>query len=159
MRGAMYTDGSLSTWTRRNDVRSPATFSGLCVILGTAFVFAGGDLAAQNTVLSRKPATFQGEIVDLTCYRTKGISTGTGAEHIACAKECAGKGLPLGILTDGEGVFRIVGGDWEKNHYAKLLPFVGQWVEVKGAEVQISNNYDVRTFELETIVPSHKDSK
>lgn len=120
-------------------------------------MFGAGSLSAQNLVLSRKPATtFQGEIVDLICYSEKGARAGTGAAHIACAKECAAKGRPFGILTDGEGVFRLIGGDWEKNNYAKLLPYVGQWVTVNGAEVQLSNNYAVRTFELEKLTPTKR---
>jgi hypothetical protein len=35
--------------------------------------------------------------------------------------------------------------------YAKVLPFIGQQVEITGTEVTLSNNYDVRSFEPQSI--------
>ena len=35
--------------------------------------------------------------------------------------------------------------------YAKVLPYLGQQVEITGTEVTLSNNYDVRSFELQSI--------
>ena len=37
------------------------------------------------------------------------------------------------------------------NKYAKVLPFIGQQVEITGTEVTLSNNYDVRSFDLQTV--------
>ena len=37
------------------------------------------------------------------------------------------------------------------NKYAKLAPFIGQRVDMSGAEVAISNNYDYKSFEAEKI--------
>lgn len=129
----------------------------LRIAMGTVVVLGVVPLSAQNPIIRRDPAiTLRGEIVDITCYRAKGISGGTGAAHIACAKECAAKGRPFGILTDGEGVFKLIGGDWDKNNYAKLLPHIGQWVEIRGAEVLLSNSYDVRSFEVEKLTPSKR---
>lgn len=125
--------------------------------VGTLIALGVVPLSAQNPVIRREPpSTMRGEIVDISCYRAKGVSGGTGAAHIACAKECAAKGRQFGILTDGEGVFRLMGGDWEKNNYANLLPHIGQWVEIRGAEVLLSNSYDVRTFEIEKLTPSKR---
>ena len=33
----------------------------------------------------------------------------------------------------------------------KLMPYLGQQVEVTGTEVTLSNNYDARSFDLQTI--------
>jgi hypothetical protein len=32
-----------------------------------------------------------------------------------------------------------------------MLPYVGQTVEITGTEVTLSNNYDVRSFDVKTI--------
>ena len=38
-----------------------------------------------------------------------------------------------------------------QDKYAKLLPYLGQTVEITGTEVTLSNNYDVRSFDLQTV--------
>ena len=68
-----------------------------------------------------------------------------------CAKICIlQKDGAVGILTDGDGLFRIWGSA-AQNKYAKLMPFMGQTVEITGTEVTLSNNYDVRSFDLQNI--------
>ena len=97
------------------------------------------------------PLSFTGEIVDISCYKSKGVAGGTGAAHVDCAKICVlQKDAAVGILTDGDGLFRIWGSA-AQNKYAKVVPFIGQAVEITGTEVTLSNNYDVRSFDLQTI--------
>jgi hypothetical protein len=50
---------------------------------------------------------------------------------VACALDFAKQGRPLGLLTDGDGLFKFVG-DYTDNKNAKLIPFVGKQVQVKG---------------------------
>lgn len=121
----------------------------LLVALGVVF---GASLGAQEPVIKRsQPLTMTGEIVDISCYKSKGVAGGTGAAHVDCAKMCVlEKGAQVGILTDGDGLFRIWGAT-TKDKYAKLLPFLGQQVEVTGTEVTLSNNYDARSFDLQTV--------
>jgi hypothetical protein len=111
-----------------------------------------GAQAPSDPVISRgAPQTLTGEIVEMSCYRQKGVAGSTGAAHAACAKECVlNKGTALGILSDGDGLFRIWG-PYAQNKYAKALPFVGQYVTITGAEVVLSNNYDARSFDLQTM--------
>lgn len=118
---------------------------GIAVILGAA-------LAAQEPVIKRSaPMTLTGEIVDISCYKAKGVAGGTGAAHVDCAKICIlQKDAAVGILTDGDGLFKIWGAS-AQNKYAKLQPFIGQTVEITGTEVTLSNNYDVRSFDLQSI--------
>ena len=108
--------------------------------------------AAQEPVIKRSaPLTYTGEIVDISCYKAKGVAGGTGAAHADCAKVCIlQKDAAVGILTDGDGLFKIWGSA-AKDKYAKLQPYIGQTVEVTGTEVTLSNNYDVRSFDLQTI--------
>ncbi|HEX6162379.1 MAG TPA: hypothetical protein VFZ31_03365 [Vicinamibacterales bacterium] len=120
------------------------------LIAGLFVVSAAGS--AQEPVINRsKPMTMTGEIVDMSCYKAKGVAGGTGAAHADCAKICIlEKGAQVGILTDGDGLFKIWGAT-TKDKYAKLLPYLGQQVEVTGTEVVLSNNYDARSFDLQTI--------
>jgi hypothetical protein len=97
---------------------------GLLILIAAAVALSGG-IAAQQ------PLTARGEIVEVSCYTKLGIEKSTGAAHVACAKECAGKGQPLAILTDGDGLLKITG-DYAAENYAKLIPYVGRQVEVTG---------------------------
>jgi hypothetical protein len=92
-------------------------------------VVAGVAMSAG--VHTQQPLTVRGEIVEVSCYTKLGIEKSTGAGHVACAKECAGKGQPLAILTDGDGLLKITG-DYAADKYAKLIPHVGRQVEVTG---------------------------
>ena len=119
--------------------------------VGMAVVF-GATLISQEPVVKRSaPLTYTGEIVDISCYKSKGVAGGTGAAHADCAKMCIlQKDAAVGILTDGDGLFKIWGAA-AKDKYAKMVPYLGQTVEVTGTEVTLSNNYDVRSFDLQTI--------
>ena len=120
-------------------------------MVGIALVFSAG-LVAQEPVIKRSaPLTYTGEIVDISCYKAKGVAGGTGAAHADCAKVCIlQKDAAVGILTDGDGLFKIWGSA-AKDKFAKLQPYIGQTVEVTGTEVTLSNNYDARSFDLQTI--------
>ena len=85
------------------------------------------SLLAQEPVIKRSaPMTMTGELVDMSCYKSKGVAAGTGAAHADCAKMCLlEKGTQMGILTDGDGVFKIWGAS-TKDKYAKLVPYLGQ---------------------------------
>jgi hypothetical protein len=113
---------------------------------------AEATLSAQNPVIKRgAPMTLTGELVDIACYKQKGVAGGTGAAHVDCAKLCIrDKDAAVGILSDGDGLFKIYG-SLAADKYAKLIPYLGQTVEITGAEVTLSNNYDVRSFDLQTI--------
>lgn len=121
------------------------------VAAGIAVVFSAG-LSAQDPVIKRgAPMTLTGELVEISCYRQKGVAGATGAAHVDCAKECIlKKDAAVGILSDGDGLFRIWG-DMTRDKHAKLLPYIGQTVEVTGTEVTVSNNYDARSFDLQTV--------
>ena len=112
----------------------------------------GISLSSQDPVIKRgAPQTLAGEIVDISCYKSKGVAGGTGAAHVDCAKICVlQKDAAVGILTDGDGLFKFWG-SMAQEKYAKLQPYIGQTVEITGTEVTLSNNYDVRSFDAQTI--------
>jgi hypothetical protein len=95
----------------------------------TVAVVAAASVGA--TAQQPQPLTVRGEIVEVSCYTKLGIDKATGTGHAACAKECASKGMPLGILTDGDGLLKITG-DYAANNHAKLVPYIGRQVEVSG---------------------------
>ena len=58
------------------------------IAAGLVLVFSAA-LSAQEPVISRSaPMTLTGEIVDISCYKQKGVAAGTGAAHVDCAKIC-----------------------------------------------------------------------
>ena len=115
---------------------------GACALMVS--LVATASLAAQLNVIERgKPTVLRGEVVEISCYQAKGIAAGTGAAHVACAKECAAKGRSLGLLTEGDGLYRIVGAMTASNN-AKLVPYLGQTVDLSGTQVLLSNTYDIR---------------
>ena len=124
------------------------TAAAIVIALGlSAFLMA----QSLGPVINRsEPKTLTGEILEIACYREKGVAGSTGAAHVDCAKDCVSKGGSLGILTDGDGLFKIVG-ELEKNKYARLASYIGQTVELTGTEVVISNNYDVKLFDAEKV--------
>ena len=100
----------------------------LSAIVAVGFLSAGSlAVGAQETL------TYRGEIVEASCFRTKGVANSTGPSHVTCAKECVQKGQALGILTEGDGFVKITG-DYAANKYAKLLDYIGKQVEVRGAD-------------------------
>lgn len=117
----------------------------------TAFLVAAATLSAQGPITNRMPATtMRGTIVEVTCFRQQGAATVSAPEQIACAKKRVAEDGRLGILTEGDGLFQLTGA-FSANKYAKLAPFIGQRVDVSGAEVVISNNYDYKSFEADRI--------
>ena len=99
----------------------------LSVLVAAGLLWIGSlPIGAQQNL------TYRGEIVEVSCF-AKGVATGTGPNHVTCAKECVQKGLPLGILTEDDGLVKITG-DYAANKYAKLLDFIGKQVEVRGTD-------------------------
>jgi len=132
-----------------------------------SFIVCAGALHAQGTVLvpmqgavpvtnRLQPSTLQGTIVEISCFKTKGAATVSTPDQIACAKAALAKNTGvLGILTEGDGLFKLVG-NLTANNYTKIAPSIGARVDVAGAEVVISNNYDYHAFEARTITPARK---
>lgn len=116
-----------------------------------AFLVSAMAFATQGPITNRMPpATMRGTIVEVTCFRQQGAATVSSPEQIACAKKRVAEDGRLGILTEGDGLFQVTG-PFAANKYAKLAPFIGQRVDLSGAEVIISNNYDYKSFEAEKI--------
>jgi hypothetical protein len=117
-----------------------------------AFLVSAAVVSAQGPIINRlAPTTMRGTIVEVTCFRQQGAATVSTPEQVGCAKKRVAEDGRLGILTEGDGLFQVTGG-FAANKYAKLAPFIGQRVDLSGAEVVISNNYDYKSFEAEKVV-------
>lgn len=117
----------------------------------------GAVLSAQDVVTNRMaPTTMRGTIVEVTCFRQHGAATVAAPEQMGCAKKRVSDGGRLGILTEGDGMFQIFGA-YAANKFARLAPFIGQRVDVAGAEVVISNSYDYRSFDVEKVTRVKSD--
>jgi hypothetical protein len=100
-----------------------------------------------------EPTTLQGTIVEMSCFRKMGGGSAASPEQVACAKAAMKAGGVIGILSDGDGVFKLVG-NLTANKYAKLVPFLGRRIEMPGVEVILSNNFDYRAYEGFSIIPA-----
>jgi hypothetical protein len=121
-----------------------------------AFLLSAAALSAQDPITNRMPpTTMRGTIVEVTCFRQQGAATVSTPEQVSCAKKRVADGGRLGILTEGDGLFQITG-SFSGNKFAKLAPFIGQRVDISGAEVIISNNYDYKSFEAAKVAKVDK---
>ena len=66
-----------------------------------------GLLYPQNQGKKRntKDLQIEGEVVDLTCYTSRGLS---GAGHKACATRCLTRGAPAGLVDQDGNIFVII---------------------------------------------------
>jgi hypothetical protein len=55
-----------------------------------------------------------------------------GPAHKPCAQMCAKKGLPIGVLTDNQGVFLLLAEDRDSAAYEAAKNLAGERVEVTG---------------------------
>jgi hypothetical protein len=117
-----------------------------------AFLLSAAAVSAQGQIITNRlaPTTMRGTIVEVTCFRQQGAATVSTPEQMGCAKKRVAEDGRLGVLTEGDGLFQITGA-FAVNKYAKLVPFIGQRVDLGGAEVIISNNYDYKSFEVEKV--------
>lgn len=80
-------------------------------------------------VAAQEPISVSGEILDLSCYLSKGSK---GPRHKTCAKMCAEKGLPIGILTESGEVYLLLEDHDNPDPYDDLKKLAGGNAEVAG---------------------------
>jgi hypothetical protein len=135
----------LQAYKRKYRIQMMIRASVAACLMGAVVVSAQGPVTNRLT-----PTTLRGTIVEVSCFRQQGAATVSTPEQIGCAKKRVAEGGRLGILTEGDGLFQIAGA-FSTNKFAKLAPLIGQRVEMSGAEVVISNNYDYRSFDAEKV--------
>lgn len=104
----------------------------LLLLLGVALtIVAAVPRASADELAYENEVTVSGEVLDLTCYMTDGKK---GPRHKACAKLCAKKGLPMGLLTDAGEVYLLIENHDDPDPYDDLKKLAGTEVEVKGVK-------------------------
>ncbi|MHB2025260.1 MAG: hypothetical protein ACYCPQ_01275 [Elusimicrobiota bacterium] len=103
------------------------------IIPAVALALAGAIGAwAQAPVSSAKssPAvTVQGEVLDLSCYLSKGYH---GKKHAMCARECLKGGTPAGLLTADGSIYLLAG---HGKAYSQVRKMGAETVNVTGKKV------------------------
>ena len=76
-------------------------------VLFLLFSIAFGALYPKNqaTKQKTKDSQIEGEVVDLTCYTSRGLS---GEGHKACATRCLTRGAPAGLVDKDGNIFVII---------------------------------------------------
>lgn len=87
------------------------------------------DLHASHHAVG-KETMLKGELIGLTCFVKHGSM---GGSHKSCAKDCAMKGLPIGILSDGQ-IYQISGDGHDSlvEAYKPLLKYMESKIMIKG---------------------------
>lgn len=91
--------------------------------------FAVALLVYSSSTKAQEQVTVKGEILDLTCYLSKGSK---GDRHKTCAKMCAKKGLPVGVLTDDGKVFLLIEDHDDPDPYDAVKELAGGRAEITG---------------------------
>ena len=76
-------------------------------VLFLLFSIAFGVLYPKNQATNQKTkdSQIEGEVVDLTCYTSRGLS---GEGHKACATRCLTRGAPAGLVDKDGNIFVII---------------------------------------------------
>ena len=107
-------------------------------------------LAAAPLLDAGEEVTLKGEVVEVSCYSKQGVAKGTGVAHVRCAIDCAKQGKPLGVLTDGDGLFKFIG-DYTENNNAKLIPHITHTVSITGDTMDMGGKMMVHGSELKMV--------
>ena len=81
------------------------------------------------TLSAQSEGTWEGEVVDLSCYVASGAK---GAGHAECAKSCVKSGQPMGLLTDDGTLVLLAKDSGDDAPYEALKDLAGEKAEVKG---------------------------
>ena len=88
------------------------------------------DTHKGHRAMDGKSVTLSGELIGLTCFIKHGSK---GESHRSCAQDCAKKGLPIGLLSDGQ-IYQVSGEGHKSlvEAYKPLLKYMESDVKVKG---------------------------
>lgn len=95
-------------------------------------IFTVGLFMFSFTAFGQSATTIKGEVLDMSCYMTRGAK---GPGHKECAQGCLEKGLPAGILTKDGKVYLLVEDHSAADAYKEVLKHAAENVEVTGKVV------------------------
>jgi len=109
--------------------------------LGTLLVLPGNNFAADEKAATQ---SIKGEVVDLMCYLDHGAK---GDKHKGCAEKCIKGGGPVGLLTENDQLYLVIGDHKPMNE--ELAPKAGETVTLKGKVVEKHGMKMIENAELE----------
>lgn len=111
----------------------------------------GASLAAAvwlgmpvSTARAAETKSVKGEVVDLMCYLDHGAK---GDKHASCAKTCIESGGPVGLLTEDNQLYLVIGEHKPLND--KLAPLAAKTVTLKGKVVERNGMKMIENAEIE----------
>jgi len=109
------------------------------LVVASTLTFAHGN---EDHEKKGKGQEIQGHIVELSCYLKHDA---IGEKHRDCARECAEKGLPLGLLTKNGTLYHIMGEGHESLHEVnkRLMNYLERDVQVVGEVFEKSHTHVV----------------
>jgi hypothetical protein len=116
-------------------------------ISAIALSLAAATAGAHEGHHAKSSATkLTGEVIDITCYVDHDSA---GAKHAECARKCLERGMPVGLLVNGQ-IYNVIISSHESAS-AKLAPFAGQRVTITGKTVQKNG---LRVIDMESVEPA-----
>lgn len=94
----------------------------LSIAVALALGFGGASLAGEK-------GTWTGEVVDISCYKSRDAH---GPDHAECAARCVKNGQPMGLLTD-DGTLVLLKAAADDAPYEALKNLAGKAATVTGS--------------------------
>jgi len=105
------------------------------------FLMGGQPVGGQSQ-------TIEGELVDMACFTGAGLKSGT---HTLCARVCALKGAPVGLLTDSGEVYQVLPA-------MAAMPVSDEVLDALATRVRVTGNVNGRG-DLRTIAITRIESR
>ena len=102
-------------------------------LFGTSIIAAAalGMGAILPSAHAAETKTIKGEVVDLMCYLDHGAK---GEKHASCAKHCIESGGPVGLLTEDNQLYLVIGEHQPMNE--KLASLAAKTITLRGKVVE-----------------------
>jgi hypothetical protein len=105
-----------------------------------------------------KTMTIEGTVSDLACPVQNPAGTATDRD-LKCVRDCVRHGSPIIILTkDGLIYFPISADMPDSGQRAKMMPFVGKYVQATGAVFERKGTRAIAITQIKELKNAHLDS-
>lgn len=112
---------------------------------GVALTLLVGCCAGAPWAQAAETKSVKGEVVDLMCYLDHGAK---GEKHAGCAEKCIKSGGPVGLLTEDNQLYLVIGEHKPMNN--ELAAYAAKTVTLKGKVVE---KHGVKMIENAEIQP------
>lgn len=132
------------------------------VFFGTALsvLLIGPALSGQGTKMdpNAKTKTIEGAVRDLACPVQNPAGTATNFS-LKCTLECVKHGSPIIILTNDGFIYFPISADMpDSDQRAKMMPFVGKYVQATGAVFERKGTRAIAITEIKELKNVHLDT-